>query len=80
MIVFLSPYKNILHFLFLLPLVLATPRIPLSRHAGPIPAITVDGDFLAKAVTDGDYDHYTDEDFFFDMIEMLYLSCWYMKL
>lgn len=35
----------------------ATPRIPLSRHAGPIPAITVDGDydnFLAKAVTDGD--------------------------
>ena len=61
------------------PSVPAAPRIPLSRHAtvdtfvGPIPAITIDGDydnFLAKAVNEGDYDHDTDEeDEFFDAIE-----------
>jgi hypothetical protein len=58
------------------PFVPAAPRIPLSRHAtlvGPIPAITIDGDpdnYLAKAVTEGDYDHDTDEeDEFFDAIE-----------
>ena len=56
------------------------PRMPPSRRAtadtfvGPIPAITIDGDyddnFLAKAVTKDDYDHDTDEeDEFFDAIE-----------
>ena len=57
----------------------AAPRMPPSRRGtvdtfvGPIPAITIDGDyddFLAKAVTEGDYDHDTDEeDEFFDAIE-----------
>ena len=57
----------------------AAPRIPISRHGtmdtivGPIPAITIDGDYddsLAKAVNEGDYDHDTDEeDEFFDAIE-----------
>ena len=62
------------------PSVPAVPRMPPSRRAtadtfvGPIPAITIDGDyddsFLAKAVTEGDYDHDTDEeDEFFDAIE-----------
>jgi oxysterol-binding protein 1 len=57
----------------------AAPRIPLAPHAtddyfvGPIPAITIDGDYdnsLAKAVDEGDYDHDTDEeDEFYDAIE-----------
>ena len=61
------------------PSIPAAPRIPLSRNAtvdtfvGPIPAITIDGDhdnYLAKAVTEGDYEHDTDEeDEFFDAIE-----------
>ena len=57
------------------------PRTPLLPHTppdddtsfGPIPAITIDGDYdktLAKAVDEGDYDHDTDEeDEFFDAIE-----------
>ena len=57
----------------------SVPAVPLSRHTtidtllGPIPAITIDGEygeFPAKAVTNGDYDHDTDEeDEFFDAIE-----------
>ena len=61
------------------PSVPAAPRIPLSRHAtvetitGPIPAITIDGEydnFLSKDMIEGNYDHDTDEeDEFFDAIE-----------
>ena len=57
----------------------AAPRIPVASRAtddtfvGPIPAITIDGEYddsLTKAVDEGDYDHDTDEeDEFFDAIE-----------
>ena len=62
-----------------LPPVPAASRVPPSRHAtvdtfaGPIPAITIDGDYdnlLAKPMTEDEYDHDTDEeDEFFDAIE-----------
>lgn len=74
-----------------LPPVPAASRMRPSRHAtvdtfaGPIPAITIDGDYdnlLAKSMAEDEYDYDTDEeDKFFDVMTATtglrpYCQCW----